>query len=323
MTTPPSAGARAHHYVPKFYLKGFTDKDGSVWVYEKGKPPRESSPKKEANREEYYTFDDRGYADSHIEVALSHAESIVAPIIRKLANPQFKITDAQRGELYAFVAMTFVRVPAWREFLDRRAAELMKKVTKDRAADKERFYADCKEYQEQSGATFDIEEMRQWAIKGEYEVQQKSLGYNLRVMFQACNTITEMLVKYYGHVVLYAPSDTFFLTCDNPVATILPDQDRMGFVGVGFGWKQTHIIFPLNKRACLVLQRGASGEQQLATERRVQQTNDLMMAVAQQYVYAPAGYRRISRLFDERGCKVRYGENAFMSTPPVVTGKQR
>src|SRR5947209_17314037 len=43
----------AHHYLPRFYLKGFTEKK-QLWVYEKGKPPRASKPKYEAQRENYY-----------------------------------------------------------------------------------------------------------------------------------------------------------------------------------------------------------------------------------------------------------------------------
>ncbi len=51
-------GMRAQHYVPKFYLKGFTDKAGALWVYERHKSLRESKPKHEANRPDYYTIKD-------------------------------------------------------------------------------------------------------------------------------------------------------------------------------------------------------------------------------------------------------------------------
>lgn len=43
-----------HHYVPKFYLKGFTGRNGVLSVHERHKPPRASKPKDEANRENYY-----------------------------------------------------------------------------------------------------------------------------------------------------------------------------------------------------------------------------------------------------------------------------
>ena len=89
----------------KFYLKGFTDPQKTLWVYEKGKPSRASKPKDEAHRENYYTYEDKGYQDTTIERSLSKSESIVAPIFRKLANPQFQMTEEQAANLIVFGAM--------------------------------------------------------------------------------------------------------------------------------------------------------------------------------------------------------------------------
>jgi Protein of unknown function (DUF4238) len=58
MATAPSSEAKAQHYIPKFYLKGFTGKQGSLWVCERFKGIRESKPKKEAHRPDYYTVSD-------------------------------------------------------------------------------------------------------------------------------------------------------------------------------------------------------------------------------------------------------------------------
>ena len=65
-----------HHYVPKFYLKGFMDRQQVLWVYEKGQnAPRASNPKQEGHRENYYTFTDRDTPDDSTEKMLSKAES--------------------------------------------------------------------------------------------------------------------------------------------------------------------------------------------------------------------------------------------------------
>jgi hypothetical protein len=39
---------KAQHYIPNFYLNGFTDTSRVLWVYEKFKPLRASKPKNEA-----------------------------------------------------------------------------------------------------------------------------------------------------------------------------------------------------------------------------------------------------------------------------------
>src|SRR5713226_1981225 len=100
------------HYIPKFYLKGFTDKEGVLWVCEKLKPIRPSKPKREAHRADYYTHSEKGERDETAENVLKEVESRVAPIIRKLANPRYVLTPENAGHLIMFVAFMFVRVPS-------------------------------------------------------------------------------------------------------------------------------------------------------------------------------------------------------------------
>ncbi len=320
MGSPADAPQAAdHHYIPKFYLKGFTDKQGILWAYERNKAPRASSPRAEANREDYYTFSDRGYADDSVEKILSKAESLAAPIFRKIANPQFQLSDQQRLELYSFVAMMFVRVPAYREFVDKAAGQMMRDFTKQRASNAEEFYASLREFEAKTGNNVgDYEKLREFALSGNYTVTQGSVGFNLRMSFQTALYVSEISEREYNHDIWYAPADSFFMTCDNPIAAIRPDTDGSAWVGGGFGWRDTEVIFPLNKRACLILRRRGKRISVAVDERRTQHVNALMMGVAQRYLYAPRGYRRISRIFDERGCKIKYGENALMCMPPYT-----
>ena len=106
MTTPP-AEAKAQHYIPKFYLKGFTDRQGKLWVCERFKPIRASKPKTEAHRPEYYTHAERGERDETAEDILEGVESKAAPIIRKLANPQYQLTPENAGYVMMFIQWGF------------------------------------------------------------------------------------------------------------------------------------------------------------------------------------------------------------------------
>ena len=89
--------AKAQHYIPKFYLKGFTDKQGALWVYERFKPLRESKPEHEAHRPDYYTHAEDGERDETAEDVLKKVESQAAPIIVKLANPQYVLNPKTAG----------------------------------------------------------------------------------------------------------------------------------------------------------------------------------------------------------------------------------
>jgi hypothetical protein len=126
---PPSE-ARTQHYIPKFYLKGFTDQKGRLWVYEKFKALRQSRPKDEAHKPDYYAHTERGQRDETAEQILQRIESKAAPIVVKLANRHFKPTIEQMGHVYFFIAAMFARVPRWRDFLDSRLTQIVTESTR-------------------------------------------------------------------------------------------------------------------------------------------------------------------------------------------------
>src|SRR6266446_8672967 len=74
----PSSEQKAQHYIPNFYLKGFTDRQKRLWVCERFKPIRNSKPKDEANRPDYYTLAEQGRRNETAEDLLKQVESRAA-----------------------------------------------------------------------------------------------------------------------------------------------------------------------------------------------------------------------------------------------------
>jgi hypothetical protein len=195
---------------------------------------------------------------------------------------------------------------------------MMKAFTQSHARDREKFYATLKAHEAETGHSIgDHEKFPEFAASENYTVTQQSKGYNLLLTFQSCIPIAKTLEGEYKHDIFYAPADSFFLTCDNPIVTIEPDSDGTAWVGMGVGRPRTEIIFPVNKRACIILRRGGESKQLTATPFRMRQINDMIMGAAQKYAYAPVGHRRLSRIFNERGCKIKYGDNAFSARHPT------
>src|SRR5216684_156667 len=80
------SGSRAHHFLPISYLNGFIDpeilrrqKRRVVWVYERGRGVRKSTPENEAHQRDFYLHE-----SGSIEGALAEMESVVAPILADL-----------------------------------------------------------------------------------------------------------------------------------------------------------------------------------------------------------------------------------------------
>ncbi len=313
---------KAQHYIPEFYLKGFTDKEGVICVCEKFKPLRQSKPKEEANRLDYYTHAEQGMRDETAEDELAKLESRAAPVIRRLTKPQIEITPTDAGHLFMFIGFMFVRVPSWREYLDKQLAGIVKASQQKRAQNKEAFLRDCIEFESATKKSLgDHETLRQHLLKGDYEIAQDSVGYNLGAMFRSAFSVLEEL-RWYGYEVLYAPAGMFFVTSDSPVVTVQPDGMGQASIGVGFGRPQVEVFFPLNKRACLRMERGIEPSKAVISEKSLNQINRTIMACAARYLYSSESHKRIARLFDQCGCKVRPGKESFLSEASIVPFSQ-
>jgi hypothetical protein len=317
VTTLDRSNAKAQHYIPESYLKGFTDKQGSLWVCEKFKPIRESKPKLEANLPDYYTHHDNGERDETAEDILMQVESRAARIIRKLANPQYTLTPEAAGHVIIFIAFMFARVPTWREHLDNVAAHVAREGIVNTARNKEKFLQACVELEAKKGKPLGMEpeKLRQYILKGDYDLKQGSTGFNLGAMFTSALSGVEELATM-GYQALYAPKGMSFLTSDSPVFTLQPDGTGQATIGMGFGWKHVEVYFPLNKRACFRMKRGIPSKGRIIDAGRVDLINRVTMISAARYLYSSRGLRKIARLFDEHGCKIKAGKNSFMSRPP-------
>jgi hypothetical protein len=118
-----------HHTVSAFLLERFardTKRGRLLAMLEKatGKPTC-VSPRDAAVRRHFYSIDvDDGQRDSGIEELLSKIESIAAPLARGLEEGEFPVRE-HRLELALFLAVCWLRTPAWREQM----ASVMEQLT--------------------------------------------------------------------------------------------------------------------------------------------------------------------------------------------------
>ncbi|HTQ61847.1 MAG TPA: DUF4238 domain-containing protein [Candidatus Solibacter sp.] len=201
------------------------------------------------------------------------------------------------------------------------------------AKDQERFHSDFLQSQKELGKEFDpgkgkveAERLRSFVLSGEYEVEQKSVGFNLGMMFRSLFEVADELSEFGFHILLapnnsavatcspQMPETTAFVTSDNPVFTIRPEGNGIASAGMGFGWSGVEVYMPVGKRCCLRLARGLKPAHGWVSERFLRQINLQTMANASHFIYSSRGEKRLGRLFDEFGCKVKMGENAFI--PP-------
>ena len=101
-----------HHYLPQMLLEYFKE-ENIVWVYDRKRDQfRKQSPKNTALERSFYTFmDKKGKAHDAIEKMFAEIEGHAKPIIYKIHNGDYAITQQEKMDLATFIAALYVRVP--------------------------------------------------------------------------------------------------------------------------------------------------------------------------------------------------------------------
>ena len=248
---------RKHHYVPQFYLAGFTktgEKCGTLWVFDKHKLKQwESSPKDAAAIRDYNAVDvAQDLPRSAAENAIGKIENLCAPVLYSIIESRRLPTGKDFDIFLNFVALMFARVLHVRTTLNNFADELAKKVNwyyfgapngkehlRDVSAKLGRDMTD----EEYAG----MAEMHQ---KDAYTVtldKNTLLGITLDIGEQLVPILAQRQWSLY--IVDDAAPD--LITSDLPVRLMWAASDP-GFLSPGFGTLNTRLSFPLSRRILAV-----------------------------------------------------------------------
>src|SRR5262245_57026258 len=111
--------ARAHHYVPQFYLAGFTSsgsKKGTLFVHDlKQLKSWPGSPRYAGHQKDFYRINLPGRSPDEIEKVLVSIEAPASRIIKGIAVRNSLPSGKDFGVLMQFIALMAVRIPRLRE----------------------------------------------------------------------------------------------------------------------------------------------------------------------------------------------------------------
>jgi hypothetical protein len=199
----------------------------------------------------------------------------------------------------------------------------MKIISQERARDEAGFKEDYVKVARTENIPFSDEkarELREFILKGDFDVEQKSAGYNLKMMLDTAAD-TGITLANLNWQILWAPESQLFLTADNPVISILPGDDRRATIGVGFARPGVEVYFALSAQACLRMGQDLEEDVFDAKGKYVRQVNSTLMFCAGRFTYAPERNAKLKKLFDKVGCQLVYGETAFVPPWKGIPGK--
>jgi hypothetical protein len=259
---------RLQHYVPRFYLSGFADPDilrtekkEVIWVYERGKQPRRSSPKSEARERDFYTYVNNGSRNADVEKRLAYLEQQVAPILARLAKDRRLIADSEKEWLALFIGTMQMRTPSGRYLSEARINPLVTQMMKEAAADPAKFRSFIEDTCElPRDEDFDLEKVRHDLLAGHGEALFARQDLNLLGIIEVGTLVAQVLLEMNWQTI-YTDDDSPFLTSDDPVTTfVVNEQTNRLHLRMGVGSPGVNVWFPLCRSLCLrIIREGESG----------------------------------------------------------------
>ncbi len=283
------------HYITRAYLADFTDpetpagQEPYIWVLEReSKAAFRRAPHKVAVKTDYYTAKVEGKPDNVIEDVLGHVESIAIPVTRALAagkQPR-ALGEVERGSLAYYLGLLETRVPKYRGFVERLAADLMLKILRMSAERPEYFVQTVRQAYQQDGKRppIDIESARKFVLSGEYDVVVDPL-FSLQSMVAQAPRIAEYVDRFEWRV-LDAPPGTAFITSDAPLVRVTTEPQPAEWLGVGWLTPWMEATFPLSPKACLLVSQHRPAGREMISAETVAEVNRRTAAHATSELYS-------------------------------------
>jgi hypothetical protein len=257
ISKPHLEGPKQQHYVPRFYLEGFTSDDAlSVFDRTKGEIRERQLPNNVAKVGHLYTFQDKEDRKRFdLEKLFDLIEGEAAPILKSLANGD-RISSAQRETFALFLGLAAVRTPAAIEEAGSVYAGFVKMRSRLILADECRA---LKILRKMNGAGADEVLLREQARDVSKMARDESHDLDVKVNPQSAllrsletwHIVAEQFVERDWMVLHAAGNDQSFLTSDSPIV-LLSTSTATRALPIGYGSPHAQILFPLTSTCALV-----------------------------------------------------------------------
>lgn len=220
-----------HHYIPQYYLKGFTPPDNDmIWVYEKGGSLKYSANiKKIAQKTNYYSPELERYLANEIE---NPANSVIKKI-----RDRKQLTQSEKEKLAIYMVVMLKRVPQSKIRMKKTAPVVAQSL-------QQKWDKEISKLILENPSQTDLFEKRRTEIKANLEKYSKNLPKDFWLELippERTPNIVKVIPKMTW---LFLTCEKFpaFLTCDNPV---------FYFQGIGVGKPESEITFPISSNIVL------------------------------------------------------------------------
>lgn len=224
---------KRNHYLPRGYLRGFCDREGLLWTFDRGsKEFRRLPPASVAVEKEFYIVkDSSGRKSNVVEDWLADSEAEAIPILRELNANNRRLTEQERRILAKFIALLRLRTTVFNaemeEVIEHYTSSIVSSLFRDERSARETFAKLAG-----NGPTMPIEKLESlvsmWKA-GRYTLKVNR-EYIIHLMIQRTNSFAEeLLAMRWG--ILRANQQASFITADLPWSMLTVDPTKSSDFG--------------------------------------------------------------------------------------------
>lgn len=301
-----SGGARNHHFVPQFYLKGFAklrSKDAQLTAFGLDTGKRfETKPRNVAAKRDYNRVDIEGVDPNFVETEMAKIEGDLDSAFKRVIDAASIDDEDDLSWLLLLVSRLAVSSPAFRDQREKFMEDVAKKMM---------------QMMLQTGETWDsVQSGMPENIRAKptvpYAKMKESIDTGAIYPVVNQDVLIQHEVKLWAEMMpaIEARKWTLmvsnngignFATSDRPVSLRWDDKEMNGRVhGVGLGMKKTTLIFPVSRHLALSGSFEYENGHVPASKELVAQVNLRTLLGADKQLYAPGDFPIVDRDGDIR-----------------------
>ncbi len=246
---------RMHHYLPRFYLNGFSQKNKLTVIDFESDKTFVASPQNVAKVRDFYAFESitSAIVDYSVETELFQAiDSDAAGVITKINETCCIPTGHDWEALCWFIASLEVRVPRFRQIIYEFEQYKTDVEINSLFGTPESFDSFKKSYETGTGESLGVsyDEVKEIMESSGVLVQIDRNSY-IEAMLKLMPSIYDIASKMTPHL-LVVSQKAHFVTSDSPVVKY---NNYANELGTGWLAPDIEVAIPLTYRCCLVLDR--------------------------------------------------------------------
>jgi hypothetical protein len=248
------SNSKRHHYIPKFYLEGFSTK-GKISIFDREQNIyREQTPINTFLETRYYAIKrDDGTYDTSLEEKMAAIESYAAPLINQIDNGS-DLSPSDKYILSVFLSLLKARVPEYEMVYGELRSEIVRNLGPlvDRNPDPFEPLPPWPSFIPPEVKPFNALEVIQDLESLEADSKEAHKDF-LSMIIPSTDAMSRHLYQMQW-LIAHASSDTSFVTSDNPFSLAPPTgYDPKGVFGVGIATPGATKIIPLSSKSCLLI----------------------------------------------------------------------